>query len=182
MTTSVLLRDIADHDVPLVLDLNERNVELLAPLDAARLDQLSTWAHRAQVIEVAGEPAGFVITIPAGTDYDSPNYRWFSALYGSSFHYLDRIVFEDRFRRRGLGSAVYDMIETDASHRRPAGLGGQRGAAEPRILGVPRSPRFRRGRPPRRSGQGRRDAGQGPDRLSGPFGGSAALTLGFTIS
>ena len=114
MTTSVLLRDIADHDVPLVLDLNERNVELLAPLDAARLDQLSTWAHRAQVIEVAGEPAGFVITIPAGTDYDSPNYRWFSALYGSSFHYLDRIVFEDRFRRRGLGSAVYDMIETDA--------------------------------------------------------------------
>ena len=112
MTTSVLLRD---HDVPLVLDLNERNVELLAPLDAARLDQLSTWAHRAQVIEVAGEPAGFVITIPAGTDYDSPNYRWFSALYGSSFHYLDRIVFEDRFRRRGLGSAVYDMIETDAS-------------------------------------------------------------------
>lgn len=115
MTTSVLLRDIADHDVPLVLDLNERNVELLAPLDAARLDQLSTWAHRAQVIEVAGEPAGFVITIPAGTDYDSANYRWFSALYGSSFHYLDRIVFEDRFRRRGLGSAVYDMIETDAS-------------------------------------------------------------------
>jgi hypothetical protein len=115
VTTSVLLRDIADHDVPLVLDLNERNVELLAPLDAARLDQLSTWAHRAQVIEVAGEPAGFVITIPAGTDYDSPNYRWFSALYGSSFHYLDRIVFEDRFRRRGLGSAVYDMIETDAS-------------------------------------------------------------------
>lgn len=115
MTTSVLLRDIADLDVPLVLDLNERNVELLAPLDAARLDQLSTWAHRAQVIEVAGGPAGFVITIPAGTDYDSPNYRWFSALYGSSFHYLDRIVFEDRFRRRGLGSVVYDMIEADAA-------------------------------------------------------------------
>lgn len=115
MTTSVLLRDIADLDVPLVLDLNERNVELLAPLDATRLDQLSTWAHRAQVIEVAGEPAGFVITIPAGTDYDSPNYRWFSALYGSSFHYLDRIVFEARFRRRGLGSVVYDMIEADAA-------------------------------------------------------------------
>lgn len=115
MTTSVLLRDIADLDVPLVLDLNERNVELLAPLDAARLDQLSTWARRAQVIEVAGQPAGFVITIPAGTDYDSPNYRWFSALYGSSFHYLDRIVFEDRFRRRGLGSVVYDMIEADAA-------------------------------------------------------------------
>jgi predicted GNAT superfamily acetyltransferase len=115
VTISILLRDLADHDVPLVLDLNERNVELLAPLDAARLDQLSTWAHRAQVVEVAGEPAGFVITIAAGTDYDSPNYRWFSALYGSSFHYLDRIVFEDRFRRRGLGSVVYDMIEADAA-------------------------------------------------------------------
>ena len=114
MPASPLLRPIEPRDVQLVLDLNESNVEMLAPLDAARLAQLQAWAHRADVIDVEGAFAGFVITMGPGTDYDSPNYRWFAALYGSSFHYLDRIVLSDRFRRRGLGSAVYDVGEGDA--------------------------------------------------------------------
>jgi predicted GNAT superfamily acetyltransferase len=109
------LRPIADADIPLVLALNERHVELLAPMDALRLEQLTSWSHRADVIDVDGEFAGFVITFGAGTDYDSPNYRWFSDRYGASFHYLDRIVIEDRFRRRRLGSAVYDEVEAAAA-------------------------------------------------------------------
>lgn len=101
-------------DIAPVLALNEANVELLAPLDSARLEQLKVWARRAEVVEVDGEFAGFVITMGPGTEYDSPNYRWFAARYGSSFHYLDRIVLSDRFRRRGLASAVYDVVEADA--------------------------------------------------------------------
>jgi hypothetical protein len=114
MAITPLLRPIEPRDVELVLDLNEANVEMLAPLDAARLEQLQAWARRADVIEVEGAFGGFVITMGPGTDYDSPNYRWFADLYGSSFHYLDRIVLSDRFRRRGLGSAVYDVVEDDA--------------------------------------------------------------------
>jgi uncharacterized protein len=114
MAITPLLRPIEPRDVELVLDLNEANVEMLAPLDASRLEQLRAWAHRADVIEVEGAFAGFVITMGPGTDYDSPNYRWFAALYGDSFHYLDRIVLSGRFRRMGLGSAVYDVVEHDA--------------------------------------------------------------------
>lgn len=117
MTATPLLRPISPADVPAVLALNEVNVEVLAPMDAERLAELSAWAHRADMIQCDGEVAGFVLAFGPGTDYDSPNYRWFGDLYGQDFHYLDRIVLDDRFRRRGLGSAVYDQVEADATAR-----------------------------------------------------------------
>ena len=64
-----------------------------------------------------GQTAGFVLVFGPGTDYDSANYRWFSERYGTQFHYLDRIVIDDRFRRRGLASAVYDAVEETAQPR-----------------------------------------------------------------
>jgi hypothetical protein len=115
VTTRPVLRPIEDDDVPAVLRLNERNVELLAPLDRRRLDQLTAWALRADVIDVDGAAAGFVITFGPGTAYDSPNYQWFSDHYRGDFHYLDRIVLDDRFRRLGLGTAVYDQLEREAA-------------------------------------------------------------------
>jgi predicted GNAT superfamily acetyltransferase len=115
VTTRPVLRPIEDDDVPAVLRLNERNVELLAPMDRRRLDQLTAWALRADVIDVDGAAAGFVITFGPGTAYDSPNYQWFSDHYRGDFHYLDRIVLDDRFRRLGLGTAVYDQLEREAA-------------------------------------------------------------------
>lgn len=111
------LRPIDDADVPVVLDLNERDVELLSPLDADRLEQLRGWADRADVIDVDGDVAGFVITFAPGTAYDSPNYTWFGERYGTDFAYLDRIVIAEPFRRRGLGRFVYDELEGAARPR-----------------------------------------------------------------
>ena len=107
------LRPITPADHPAVLDLNERHVELLAPMDEARLVQLRGLADRAAVIEHDREFAGFVLTFRAGTDYDSANYRWFSERY-DDFYYLDRVVLHEGFRRLGLGSAVYDELEAHA--------------------------------------------------------------------
>jgi predicted GNAT superfamily acetyltransferase len=59
--------------------------------------------------------AGFVLVFGSGTDYDSENYRWFSRRYPDGFHYLDRIVLDERFRRRGLGRRVYGAVEADAA-------------------------------------------------------------------
>ena len=70
-------------------------------------------AERAEVIEVDGAFAGFVIAFAAGATYDSENFRWFSARY-DDFAYLDRIVLHEAHRRRGLGSFVYDVVEEDA--------------------------------------------------------------------
>ena len=111
MSESPRLRPIHDDDVPIVLALNERDVELLSPLDETRLAQLRQWADRADVIDVGGAVAGFVLTFGAGTDYDSENYVWFTQRFGDGFAYLDRIVIAERFRRRGLGRFVYDELE-----------------------------------------------------------------------
>jgi len=93
-----------------VLALNDRDVELLAPLDEARLVQLLDWADRALVIDVNGAFAGFVITFASGSAYDGKNFAWFSERY-TDFGYLDRVVLHQDFRRRGLGSQVYDALE-----------------------------------------------------------------------
>lgn len=117
MTQSDVLRPMTDSDVPAVLQLNADHVELLSPLDAARLEQLRGWASRADVIVCDGRTAGFVLVFSPGTAYDSDNYRWFGTRFGDHFDYLDRIVIDDGFRRRGLASAVYDAVESAARTR-----------------------------------------------------------------
>lgn len=109
-----VLRPVTEADHAAVLALNQRNVEALAPMDEARLRELAKLADRFDVLEVDGQFAGFVITFPAGTSYDSENYRWFAERHGDRFYYLDRIVLDDSFRRRGLGGFVYDEMESVA--------------------------------------------------------------------
>ena len=109
-----ILRPLTAADVPAVLHLNATHVELLSPLDEARLHRLVGWSDRADVITADGQVAGFVLTFGPGSDYDSENYRWFEQRYGTGFLYLDRIVVDDRFRRRGLATRVYDLVEARA--------------------------------------------------------------------
>jgi predicted GNAT superfamily acetyltransferase len=118
VTSAPDLRPITDADLAVVLALNSRFVEYLSPLDAERLAWLVGLADRAEVVDVDGEVAGFVVTFAPGSDYDSENYRWFTERYGDRFYYLDRIVIGERFRRRGLAGFVYDAMEATA---RPAG-------------------------------------------------------------
>ena len=108
---SGVLRPIvpADHDA--VLDLNEHHVDLLSPLDEARLAELLAVAAAGSVIVADGAFAGFVITFAAGSAYDGENFSWFSERY-DDFCYLDRVVIHEDFRRRGLASAVYDELES----------------------------------------------------------------------
>ena len=106
-----VLRPIAAADHHDVLDLNERHVELLSPLDGTRLDALLAVADNASVIDADGAFAGFVITFAAGSAYDGENFGWFSERH-EDFCYLDRVVIHEDFRRRGLASAVYDELES----------------------------------------------------------------------
>jgi uncharacterized protein len=109
------LRPIDDDDIPPVLGLNERNVEVLAPMDEAKLVELRGLADRFDVVDVDGAFGGFVITFRSGTPYESDYYSWFGARYGNDFYYLDRIVLHEDFRRHGLGSFVYDEMEAVAA-------------------------------------------------------------------
>ena len=108
------LRPLDDADIPHVLDLNARNVVMLAPMDEARLHELREQADLFHVVEVDGGFAGFVVTFGPGTAYDSDNYRWFTERH-ERFYYLDRIVLHEDYRRRGLGGFVYDEVERVAA-------------------------------------------------------------------
>ena len=115
MTSAPLLRPISETDVPAVLGLNHRHVDLLSPMDAERLLWLVGVSDHADVIEVDEDVVGFVVTMAPGSAYDSENYRWFASRYGDSFYYLDRIVIAEEMRRRGLAAFVYDAME-DIAH------------------------------------------------------------------
>jgi predicted GNAT superfamily acetyltransferase len=111
---STVLRPITPEDHDAVLAWNEAHVDLLAPLDEARLLALLGWGDLGCVLVQDGRDVGFVLTFASGTAYDSENYRWFSARH-RRFYYLDRIVLHEGFRRRGLGGFVYDEIEKVAT-------------------------------------------------------------------
>jgi uncharacterized protein len=108
MTAS--LRPITPADHAAVVALNERFVHLTAPMDQPRLAELVAASERADVIEMDGDFAGFVITFAAGAAYDGTHFRWFAERY-DDYCYLDRIVIDDQFQRRGLGTFVYDAVE-----------------------------------------------------------------------
>ena len=110
-----LLRPVTDADLADVLELNEAEVEMLAPMDSSRFDELRRLAHRFDVVEVDGSFAGFVITFAPGSAYDSENYRWFAGRLDHGFYYLDRFVVRAEHRRQGLGGRVYDEIESVAA-------------------------------------------------------------------
>lgn len=108
-----ILRPITPADFDDVLALNERNVELLSPMDQGRLREIMSLSDHASVITHDDAFAGFVITLEAGVDYDSSNYQWYDEKY-DDFYYLDRVVLHEDFRRLGLGTIVYDELETRA--------------------------------------------------------------------
>ena len=116
MSGHLHLRPIEPRDHGFVIELNRLHVHLTAPMEEPRMLELLQWTERAVVIEVDDTPAGFVFTFPAHTAYDSASYRELCRRFGQ-FTYLDRIVIDDAFQRRGLGTLVYDEIEASAERR-----------------------------------------------------------------
>ncbi|MEE4192430.1 MAG: GNAT family N-acetyltransferase [Halieaceae bacterium] len=101
------LRDYEPGDEPTVLALNAESVAVLSPMDAGRFARLREAAALLRVAEHEGTVAGFLMGFCAGSDYDSPNYRWFSDNF-SDFFYVDRVVVDSTRRGLGLASAFYD--------------------------------------------------------------------------
>jgi uncharacterized protein len=108
------LRPMTDSDVSTVLALNAADVAALSPLDRERLTWLRKQAAHALIARLAGEVVGFVLTFAPGSGYDSDNFDWFSRRYRSRFLYLDRIVIDSGYRRRGIAGRVYDALEDEA--------------------------------------------------------------------
>jgi uncharacterized protein len=103
------IRPATPADFPAILTLNEASVAVLAPMDQARLAALHAGAAYHRVVEENGAVLAFLLVFREGTDYDSPNYRWFAARH-PRFLYIDRIVVSAEARGRGLGPALYEDL------------------------------------------------------------------------
>lgn len=109
------IRDTETADFDAILALNDASVTMLSPLSPPRLADLHAKAALHRVAELDGGVIGFLLAFREGSDYDSPNYRWFAARY-PTFLYVDRVVVAGAARRRGIGALLYrDLFSFAAS-------------------------------------------------------------------
>jgi uncharacterized protein len=104
---SISLRNLRPADIDPVLELNESAVPAVNSLGR---EEMQWFAANATYFRVAVDETGiaaFLVGLRAGSDYASPNYRWFCAHY-ADFAYVDRVAVAERARRRGLASLLYD--------------------------------------------------------------------------
>ncbi len=106
------IRPIEHHDLDTIVDLNQGALEGVGPLENESLALLVKQADQALVLDDGGDIAGFVITLPTGSVYDSSRYEWFEDRL-EDYVYLDRIVVAETHRRQGVASRLYDAIEAD---------------------------------------------------------------------
>ncbi|WP_370616713.1 GNAT family N-acetyltransferase [Mumia qirimensis] len=110
----MLVRRIAAADLDDVLALNQGAPEGVGSLTVPRLEEILAYAEQAVVAEDAeGAITGFALMLPPGTAYDSVNYRWYGEQL-ADFAYLDRVVVAPGFRRRGVATMLYNVLEERA--------------------------------------------------------------------
>lgn len=113
---SIRIRNADADDFDYLMVLNESSVPEVNGLDGPALEKLLAMAPYCRVVEQDGEDAGFLLGFEAGADYQSVNYRWFSARY-NAFAYVDRVVIDAANRGQGLGTALYEDFEAWARER-----------------------------------------------------------------
>jgi uncharacterized protein len=108
------LRDITVSDIGIILKINEGSVKFLSPLTHSRIETLVDQSKYHKIIEQEGHIAAFILAFDPSANYDSPNFLWFKERY-KSFLYIDRIVVDKEYRRKGLAKLLYDDIIKFAS-------------------------------------------------------------------
>jgi predicted GNAT superfamily acetyltransferase len=103
----VRIENVAPHDLEKVLELNEAEVPRVGRIDFERLRWFSEQASYFKVVKDGARFDGFLIGLCPGSDYASPNYRWFCKHY-ADFGYVDRVAIAAHARRRGLASLLYE--------------------------------------------------------------------------
>jgi len=115
---SIVVRDVHEHELDSILELNNAAGPSILPLDAARLRRLHDTAEYFRVAERDGATVGFLIGFGAGSGHESSNFRWFESHY-PDFFYIDRIVVASRRRGGGVGRAFYADVQSYAEVRYP---------------------------------------------------------------
>ena len=111
------IRNYRDEDLDWLYRLNESNTPEVGELTEAEFKELLGLIEYCRLVFVDDKPAGFLMAMVPGIDYQSANYRWFSERY-DQFLYCDRIVIDSSFRGQGLGRLLYDDMKEEALKRK----------------------------------------------------------------
>lgn len=94
------------NDAEAFLALNRESEALLSPLDSQSLQAIIAIAYCAWL--TPGRDA-MLIAMNERSNYESPNFRWFSQRY-DRFVYVDRVVVAESARGRGLARSLYERL------------------------------------------------------------------------
>ena len=114
----MLLREYRPDDLPRLHELNEGGYPGVASETIEKLGHIADESVITVVAELDGEIAGFCLVLAKGADYDSVNFIWFGERY-DDFVYLDRVAVDPKFKRRGVGRAMYAEVERLLAERCP---------------------------------------------------------------
>lgn len=112
------IREASTDDLGWVLATNNDAVPDVNELNREALERLADLACYFRVAENGRRRAGFLLAMRSGTDYDSPNFRWFKKNF-SDFVYVDRVVVEAPFRGLGIGKVFYADVQSYAEKISP---------------------------------------------------------------
>ena len=109
ISSSATVRPFLPGDLSALLTMNNAAVPAVSELTAEAFLDLIGDALICLVAEVSDQPAGFLLCLGDGADYDSPNYAWLSERV-SNFAYTDRICVDETMRGRKIGDALYAAL------------------------------------------------------------------------
>ena len=115
---SIIIRDVREHELDLVLALNNAAGPGILPMDAGKLRFFWENADYFRVAEKDGHLAGFLVALSQDAAHDSPNFLWFRERY-PEFLYVDRIVIASTRRGAGVGRVFYGDVQSFAEVRVP---------------------------------------------------------------
>ncbi len=115
---SIIIRDVREHELDLVLALNNAAGPGILPMDAGKLRFFWENADYFRVAEKDGLLAGFLVGLSHDAPHDSPNFLWFRERY-PEFLYIDRIVIASTRRGAGVGRVFYGDVQSFSEVRVP---------------------------------------------------------------
>jgi predicted GNAT superfamily acetyltransferase len=92
-----------------ILRLNSEWVHFTSHLDAGALARLHEQSPYHRVVDCGGRVSAFLLALREGSDYASPNYRWFDDR-GGTFLYVDRVIVGNSSQGKGLARMLYDDL------------------------------------------------------------------------
>ena len=97
-----------EADAAWLLALNNAHAAEVGETTADHLGRLTAAAFAVRIAERSEGPAGALIGLTRGLDYDSLNYRWFVTRDDAPFLYVDRVIVAPEAKGLGIGRMLYE--------------------------------------------------------------------------